>query len=301
MNASSSSTSSAVTSTAWTLSNILFGDDDNTTSNSGSGNSGASGSSNNNNRIISNPNTPVRSSVASTKDSYSGSKSNTANASTLSSSSEGGGIVAPPPSNQWSHKPGDGIVPDLQWSNLSTPNRKPIFSASQRLRRHMHVCETMLMEMFPDLSIDLSHPFGTTCPGRNCNLKRPLSIGELYRGWVVGDPNKYTTKCFHCGCEFVPRFCVTCSASDWEGSEGPGTPLWCELLSPWTLRKEVFNVLFDDGIETLLDKEFRTSSAHHAVVFWNAIIAFRLRGLPYSFLLCDNSITSSFPPHAPKA
>ena len=54
-----------------------------------------------------------------------------------------------------------------------------------------------------------------------------------------------------------------------------GQILWCELLSPWALRKEMFNVLFQDGVNYLLSEDFHKSSAQHAVVFWNAIISFR--------------------------
>ena len=85
-------------------------------------------------------------------------------------------------------------------------------------------------------------------------------------------------------------------AHEWIGSEGPGTPLWCELLSPWTLRKEVFHVIFEDGVETLTSAEFRQSSVQNAIVFWNIIVAFRVRGLPYSFLLSAQSLCEAFPP-----
>jgi hypothetical protein len=82
------------------------------------------------------------------------------------------------------------------------------------------------------------------------------------------------------------------------GSEGPKTPLWCELLSPWTLRKELFTVLFEEGVEHVISPAFRhpSLSPQHAVLFWNTLIAFRLHGLPYSFLLCGQSITTAFPP-----
>lgn len=38
---------------------------------------------------------------------------------------------------------------------------------------------------------------------------------------------------------------------------GPGSPLWCEYLSPWVLRKEVQNILLTDGIEALTAPEVR--------------------------------------------
>jgi hypothetical protein len=271
----------------------------------------------------------------------------------------------------------------------------------------MLLAETLLDQLYPGLHIDLTHPFGMTCPGLPrcpCPLKRPLTIGEIYAGWEVGDPNKYTTRCVACSREFVPRFTVQCDkvlrriqdipqkeplniqyrtgtwnkpspsrqsgeqlaspgsrkaapgspdssggvtitsretkslidGSDrpglrtestdsvgsfgkeempsqsvpvedempWIGSEGPGTPLWCELLSPWTLRKEMFTMLFTEGIEFLMSNEFRVakpqqsqSQQQHAVLFWNAIICARLYGLPYTFLLASaDEIAKAFPP-----
>jgi hypothetical protein len=185
-----------------------------------------------------------------------------------------------------------GFFPNLEWSHLGG---QKIFAASAKLKRHMAVCEGMLHSNFPDLSINLCHQFGTVCPAAKCTLKRPLTISEIYHGFEPPDANKYTTRCFECGIEFVPRFCVDCSSPDWQGSEGPGTTLWCELLSPWTLRKEVLQILCQDGADFLVSKSFRNSSSQHAVIFWNIIIAFRLCGLPYSFLLSDRSLAVAFP------
>ena len=139
------------------------------------------------------------------------------------------------------------------------------------------------------------------CPGQSgkpCPLKRPLTLQEIYEGWDLGNANKYTTTCKACKREFVPRFTVHCLSKSWVGHEGPKTPLWCELLSPWTLRKELFNVLFEEGVEHLISPSFRhpSLSTQHAVLFWNLLISFRLQGLPYAFLLCGESITSAFPP-----
>ena len=239
-----------------------------------------------------------------------------------SSSSGSGGVR-----DYWTGRPGDGSVPDLQWRDLSSPHRRPAFAISRLLNRHMLAAEHMLAQAFPGLDIDLSNPMGTCCPSPKCRKadRDTLSIGELYRGFTsptsaqlqathgasfpgTGDPNKYTTRCPMCGFQFVPRFTVRCDAKGWMGStpteqhgdeDGPGSVLWCELLSPWTLRKEMFNVLFQDGVSSLVAEDFHRSTAQHAVVFWNAIIAFRLRGLPYAFLLSNDVICKAFPPRDP--
>ena len=124
----------------------------------------------------------------------------------------------------------------------------------------------------------------------------PLSTISLHVTPSSGDPNKYTTRCKSCGSEFVPRFTVKCdNNSHWlsqegggtststssgtggdpkrdmnketgqgqpQGGSGAGDKLWCELLSPWTLRKEMFNVLFRDGISTLLSKVCTPHTLH---------------------------------------
>ena len=77
----------------------------------------------------------------------------------------------------------DGNVPRLQWSDLTSPTRLPIFCASKKLSRHMRICEKKLIECFPELSIELESPFGTLCPNKKCPIRRPLTIGEIHQGW----------------------------------------------------------------------------------------------------------------------
>jgi hypothetical protein len=167
----------------------------------------------------------------------------------------------------------------------------------------MGVAESLLEHVFPRIDVDLAHALGTQCPGRPkqpCPAQRPLTFAEIIRGWTPGDVNGYTTRCPHCGASFVPRFSVSCAAPDFVGSEGPGSPLWCELLSPWTLRKEVLAVLLaeHEGVQALCSRELRDAShrTDKAVVFWNALVAFRRAGLPFAFLLAENDVFKAFPP-----
>lgn len=196
----------------------------------------------------------------------------------------------------------EGTVTAPTSSGTRSPVRKN-GAASARLSRQMAVAEALLEQTFPGLVIDLAHALGTQCPGRvsaPCPAVRPLTLSEIGRGWSPGDPNSYTTKCCHCGMFFVPRFSVWCPDPLWVGSDGIGTPLWCELLSPWTLKKELFSVLLVDGVHALaaLSKEFHdaTKTSDRAVVFWNALVAFRSKGLPFTFLLAENDMTVIFPP-----
>ena len=87
---------------------------------------------------------------------------------------------------------------------------------------------------------------------------------------------------------FVARFSVHCTAPDWVGSTGPGTPLWCEYLSPWVLRKEVQTILLNDGIESLLSPQFRKAHTASSTIWWNLILWCRDFALPIAFLLQDS-------------
>lgn len=175
-----------------------------------------------------------------------------------------------------------GIAPSVEWCDIS---QVPI-AASTKFCTQVLLADRTLDMMFPDLVVNLSHQYGTFCP--KCGHAN--SLCDLYASFS-SDPNKYTAKCRHeaCGKEFVPRFTVISSAEDWVGSEGPGTELWCELLSPWSLQKEMLTVLANDGIEAMLCSEFRCPAVNvqNAVVFWNMIVAFRVHGLPYVFMICD--------------
>ena len=162
--------------------------------------------------------------------------------------------------------------------------------------------EARLEECFPGLSIDLAHALGTQCPGKPrapCPAQRPLTLAEIAKGWAPGDSNSYTTRCVHCGAVFVPRFSVSCAAPDWVGSEGPGTALWCEMLPPWTLRKELTAMVLGGGVGALTSRECRDASKRPelAVVFWNALLAWRVKGLPFAFMLADADISAAFPPN----
>eukprot|EP01035_Chromulina_nebulosa_P020331 gene20331-26391_t len=174
---------------------------------------------------------------------------------------------------------------DVKELSISTT----IIGASKKLNRIMRLSEQLLAFTYPDIQIDLNHPLGTACANTTCN--RNLTLVEIYQGFEFGNSNKYTTKCLYCNSQFVPRFAVKSITSQVVEHD----ELWCELLSPWTLRKEVITILLQDGIEVLLSRQFRDMSIQRAVVFWNLIVVFRIIGLPYAYLLSDCDISIAFP------
>jgi hypothetical protein len=162
-------------------------------------------------------------------------------------------------------------------SPLQSPTCHPQFSLANRI----------LDVLYPDLEIDLSHPDGTTCPNLKC--QRTLSFIEIISNFT-SNVHQYTVHCPHCGVEFVPRFTVFSSLETWTGSEGIGSLLWCEFLSPWTLQKEILNIIESHGISFLLSMSFREtapshSSSQYSTIFWNLMVYFRHYGLPYAFLI----------------
>jgi hypothetical protein len=173
------------------------------------------------------------------------------------------------------------------------------FVSSERFSTQLCMADRTLDFLFPNLVIDLSNPNGTSCPRSSC--QRALSILEIIKAFPT-DSNCYTIRCPSCQREFVPRFTVSCSLETWEGSEGRGTPLWCELLSPWVLQKELLNVIGSrtgsgggtggggsTGVELVVSPSFRDSQLKPqcAVLFWNLLVYFRLYGLPYAFLVTE--------------
>lgn len=205
--------------------------------------------------------------------------------------------ASPQARNRWSSNILEGNVPNLAWNLSSTTDTTRIYAASKKLIRLVRIGEAMLLGQYPGLQVDINNSTGLRCPSLNCSAGRPLTIGEVYQGWELSpaDPNRYTTKCVHCGTDFIPRFSVKCKAENWVGSEGPDTALWCELLSPWALHKEIMNIVFENGVFELLSNGFRSLSHQRSVVFWNMIVAFRLRGLPLTPLLTDGSIVDAYP------
>jgi len=139
--------------------------------------------------------------------------------------------------------------------------------------------ENLLEYLYPDLKIDTNT---NSCP--HCSYS--LSESETVLGWIPRDFQDYTTQCPKCQHRFVPNFSVSCSSESFEGSQGKRSMLFCEMLSPWVLRKALGHVINGEtGILGMLEPEWRSGTDIRATLFWNLVILCRTYRLPFGFLL----------------
>jgi pentatricopeptide repeat protein len=150
---------------------------------------------------------------------------------------------------------------------------------SDRMKKQLMLGESLLEFLYPDILIDT---FGDACPMCSNVMKEE----DIVSGWQKCDFQDFTTSCPQCSHRFVPRFKVSCSSGTFEGSQGPGTPLYCEFLSPWVLRKELGHIIGNTkGIHQILDPAWRSGRDIRATIWWNLIAMFKRNQLPFSFLL----------------
>jgi pentatricopeptide repeat protein len=153
------------------------------------------------------------------------------------------------------------------------------WAVTDRLSKQIILGESLLEFLYPDLSLD-TH--GDACP--QCSHR--MTENEIVDGWLPCEFQDYTTACSKCAHRFVPKFSVSCKSSTFEGSQGLGTPLFCEFLSPWVLRKELNHIIsVEDGIDVILNPEWRSGTDIQATMWWNLIAMFKRHDLPFSFLL----------------
>jgi len=148
-----------------------------------------------------------------------------------------------------------------------------------RLQKQLVLGESLLDFLYPELTIDTGCD---SCP--QCSTS--MTQRDIIDGWQPRSFQDFTTECPNCRHRFVPRFTVSCSAPSFVGSQGVGTPLYCEFLSPWVLRKEIGHVIDEqNGADLILDPEWRVGTQVGATLWWNLIVLFKHYELPLSFLL----------------
>jgi len=150
---------------------------------------------------------------------------------------------------------------------------------TRRILKQVQLGESLLSFLYPDLSLDTG---SNACP--QCSTM--LTEDDIVSGWKSCEFQDYTTGCPQCDHHFVPQFSVRCSSPDFVGSQGKGTPLYCEFLSPWVLRKELEYIIHgSDGVTGMLNPQWRQGTDIQATIWWNLIVGFKRFRLPLSFLL----------------
>eukprot|EP00986_Skeletonema_menzelii_P003122 scaffold916_cov129-Skeletonema_menzelii.AAC.1 len=136
---------------------------------------------------------------------------------------------------------------------------------TDQVLRQILLGENLLEIVYPDISIDTDNE---NCP--RCNMY--LSDDDVVAGWSAGNSQEYKTECPNCLTKFVPHFCVQSTLPSFVGSRGPNSPLFCERLSPWVLKKELRSVV-SGGIDDLLSPEWRERESKNAGSFSSSLIA----------------------------
>lgn len=151
--------------------------------------------------------------------------------------------------------------------------------ATEMVLRQLNLGESLLDYLYPDLIIDTD---SDSCP----HCSHVLSESDVIAGWSPCAFQNFTTACPKCQHRFVPRFSVSSSSHDFVGSQGPHTPLYCEFLSPWVVRKELQHVIRGGvGIIGMLEPSWRNGADIQATLFWNLMVLCRRYRLPFTFLL----------------
>ena len=163
--------------------------------------------------------------------------------------------------------------------SVISPSRSVGMSVPSSVLKQVVLGESLLEYLYPDLTIDMT---SDACP----QCSNILGEAEIVTGWNACAFEDFTTRCPQCKHRFVPRFAISTSSPTFEGSQGKGTPLYCEFLSPWVLRKELEHVINgSDGVQGMLNPEWREGTNIRATLWWNLICAFNRYSLPVSFLL----------------
>ena len=153
---------------------------------------------------------------------------------------------------------------------------------SEAHKRQITLGDNLLELLFPNVVVDANRE---TCP--SCGKK--LTEHDVLEGFTLGDSNDYTTACSGCEKRFVARFSVHSTKEGWNGTQGPNELLFCEFLSPWTIRKELLTILGDEGgLKRLMHPDFALADSRHtmtnATLWWNLVCNFRREDLPIAWL-----------------
>ncbi|KAL3809617.1 hypothetical protein ACHAXA_006616 [Cyclostephanos tholiformis] len=160
-------------------------------------------------------------------------------------------------------------------------SKRQVLKVSRPVSKYIELGESLLRLLYPGIDIDTEN----ACP----KCAAVLTEDHICTGWVPCASNNYQTKCSFCGHTFVPKFSVACNSSSFQGSQGNGTPLYCDYFSPWVLACEIRTIMVaTGGMDQILAVEFRKGTDISATLWWNMVVTFRRYKIPYIFLLQGN-------------
>lgn len=166
-------------------------------------------------------------------------------------------------------------------SSRKPPQRKPnALLTNEIVERYIMIGECLLKE-------DVQGGIEIDCGGDNCpQCTLYLTVDQIMEGWTPCSFTEYKTRCKHCKYKFLPRFIVKSKSPDFKGTQGAGTPLYCEFFSPWVLRREIsLATSGGENINTILDPQKRDEIDFNNKLWWNLIVHLRMQNIPITFLL----------------
>ena len=163
----------------------------------------------------------------------------------------------------------------------SKMSKKYSLRMTAAVAKQVELGHSLLESIYPGIDIDMEN----ICP--KCSTT--MDEDDIYSGWEQqhgASGNEYETSCPSCSHRFVPKFSISCKSPTFEGSQGKGTPLYCDHLSPWVVLREIRSVISaTGGIQSILEEKFRCGPDISATLWWNTLCILRRYKLPYTFLL----------------
>ena len=174
--------------------------------------------------------------------------------------------------------------------------KKDDLRVTDAIATHLTLSQCILQDLYNGIKIDTD---SDSCP----KCSNILDQDSVISGWKPCQVKDYTTMCPSCQFRFVPKFSVSCNLDSFEGSQGMGTPLYCDYLSPWVLLREIRSLLTASvggkaskvlgaeirdeplSIDRLIDPNFRVGNGINATLWWNMIVTFTRFKIPFTYLL----------------
>ena len=150
------------------------------------------------------------------------------------------------------------------------------------IKTHIEMSSCILEDLYPGISIDTDD----SC----LKCSRICSEDDIILGWKPSQVRDFSTVCPSCKHKFVAKFTVSCKSVSFEGSQGIGTPLYCDFLSPWVVLREIRSIIANPvgakaakllgvkntieqvGIDGIINPNWREGTGMNTTLWWNLIV-----------------------------